>query len=313
MNRDLFRRYVWLVDTVRHAKGIQYEQIADLWLKSVLNDDKSPLALRTFHNHRHAIENLFGIKILCDRGNNNRYYIYEGDNPQSTRLKIWMMQKLGYSDLERELPIVADRIVLDECPEDKYGLDVIIEAIKSNHVVRLIYSVPTEDGKTSLLVAPYCVRYWNTRWYLMGKDIETERVHMFDLDRVVEIIMTDGRFDFPDGFSPRECFKDTFGMELPGNVSPDNVRLRISGVTRDKVRTLPLHHSQKEVLTANDYSVFEYYIIPGEDFVSTVLSHGLDTQVLYPYSLRRQIGDRIKEMAEQYDNDLAAEPLAIAE
>ena len=313
MNRDLFRRYVWLVDTVRHAKGIQYEQIADLWLKSVLNDDQSPLALRTFHNHRHAIESLFGIRILCDRGNNNRYYVFEGEDAQSTRLKIWMMQKLGYSDLDKEFEDLSERVLLEDTPEDRFGLNVIIEGIRHNKVMSLTYSVPTSDGKTVLAVAPYCVRYWNSRWFLLGKDVDSGLMHMFDLDRVVSITLTDRSFTYPEGFSPRECFRHSFGMALPGKDSPDNVRLRISGETRDKVRTLPLHHSQKEVMTTNDYSVFEYYIIPGEDFISTILSHGLDTQVVYPESLRQQVGERLREMADQYDSDFFAERLAIAE
>lgn len=300
MNRDLFRRYVWLVDTVRHAKRIQYEQIADLWLKSVLNDDNSPLALRTFHNHRHAIENLFGIKILCDRGDRNHYYIYEGDNAESTRLKIWMMQKLGYSELDTYFPQLADRIILDKNPEDRFGLNVIIVAIMNNRAVNMTYSIPTPDGKTSLTVAPYCIRYWNSNWYLIGKDIDTGIVHTFNLDRVVDIVLSDKKFTYPKDFSPRDCFRSSFGMELPGDERPQNVRLRICGSTRDKVRTLPLHNSQKEVLSTSGYSVFEYHIIPGEDFISTVLSQGLDTQVIYPESLRKDVGARIRGMAEQY-------------
>lgn len=313
MNRDLFRRYVWLVDTVRHAKRIQYEQIADLWLKSVLNDDNSPLALRTFHNHRHAIENLFGIKILCDRGDRNHYYIFEGDDAESVRLKIWMMQKLGYSELDSYFPQLADRIILDKNPEDRFGLNVIIESIMKDRAVRLLYSIPTPDGKTTLLVAPYCIRYWNSHWYLVGKDFETGALHTFDLDRVVEIVMTDQKFSYPKDFSPRDCFKNSFGMELPGMGKPENVRLRICGSTRDKVRTLPLHNSQKEVLSTNDYSVFEYHVIPGDDFVSTVLSHGLDTQVVYPESLRLKIGDKIRQMADLYSDGEAEEPLTMAE
>ena len=313
MNRDLFRRYVWLVDTVRHAKRIQYEQIADLWLKSVLNDDNSPLALRTFHNHRHAIENLFGIKIHCDRGDRNRYYIHEGDDIESTRLKIWMMQKLGYSDLDTYFPKLAERIILDRNPEDRFGLNVVIEAIMNNRVVRLVYSIPTSDGKTVLNVAPYCIRYWNSHWFLVARDVDTDMMHTFCLDRVVEIVITDKTFTYPKDFSPRECFKNSFGMELPGKKAPQNVRLRICGSTRDRVRTLPLHHSQKEVLSTGDYSVFEYHIVPGEDFVSTVLSQGVDTQVVSPESLRREIGDRIREMASLYDDAELEEPMAIAE
>lgn len=313
MNRDLFHRYVWLVDTVRHAKKIQYEQIAARWLKSVLNDDHSSLALRTFHNHRHAVENLFGIKIVCDRGDHNQYCIHEGDDASATRLKIWMMQKLGYSDLDDYFPVLSKRILLDHNPEDRFGLNEIIESIMQNRAIRLTYSIPTSDGKTVLIVAPYCVRYRNSRWALVGKDLDTGKLHNFDLDRTVEITLTDKKYTLPKDFSPRECFENTFGFDIPGTADAEPVRIRMRGVTRDKTRTLPLHKSQKEVVSTSDYSVFEYMIVPGEDFIGEVLSHGIDTEVIYPEWLRRDIAGRLRAMAAQYGEEESQQELAMAE
>ena len=83
MKRDLFRRYVWLVDVIRHAKSITYEEISELWKESPLNTDQSPLALRTFHNHRDAIAQLFGIRIHCNRSD-HEYYIQQ-DGIQGVR------------------------------------------------------------------------------------------------------------------------------------------------------------------------------------------------------------------------------------
>jgi hypothetical protein len=38
------------------------------------------IPLRTFHNHRHAIEELFDINIECDRRNGYVYYIENTDD-----------------------------------------------------------------------------------------------------------------------------------------------------------------------------------------------------------------------------------------
>ena len=62
MTRDLFRRYIWLVETVYSSGRITFEEIANKWKRSSLNNGTS-LVLRTFHNHRAAIEELFGILI----------------------------------------------------------------------------------------------------------------------------------------------------------------------------------------------------------------------------------------------------------
>ena len=301
MKRDLFRRYVWLIDTVRHARKIQFEGITERWMESPLNADHSQLALRTFHTHRHAIENLFGIRIICDRTDNNQYYIADWPNQNVTKLKMWMLQKLSFSDIDEETEPVGHRILLDPLPEEKYGLPNVIEAIQNNRVLRLSCSVPTSDNKTSLLLAPYCIRYWRSQWYIFGKDVETSMLHAFNLERVIEISPTDATFEYPRDFSPEVFFRDFFGMDVDSTRLPEVVRLKICGRTRDMAHTLPLHRSQKEVISAQDYSVFEYFIVPTEEFQNTILSHCTDTEVLFPESLRADVAKKVNEMARRYN------------
>lgn len=204
MKRDLFRRYVWLVDTVRHAKKVQFEEIADRWLSSAINDDKSPLALRTFHNHRHAIESLFGIRIECDRSDRHRYYIHEEPDRNSTLLKIWMLQRLGYSDIESDLKRMDKRISMDSLPEDKCGLYDIIEAIQNNNVLNISLSTPSSRGKESLFLAPYGVKFRKNSWHVVGKDIESGDLLDLCLDNLKSTAVTHATFVFPDDFSIAE-------------------------------------------------------------------------------------------------------------
>ncbi|MDE6533151.1 MAG: WYL domain-containing protein [Muribaculaceae bacterium] len=304
MKRDLFRRYVWLIDTVRHAKKLPFEDIAERWLKSPLNADHSQLALRTFHNHRHAIESLFGIRITCDRSDHNRYFIADWPEGNATKLKVWMLQKLSFSDLDEDSDPVRHRIILDLPPEERYGLSSIIEAIQKNTLIRLICAIPTSDGKTNLMIAPYCLRYWRGQWFILGKDTETDMLHAFNFDRVLDIQLTETHFDFPKDFSPEVFFRDFYGMDVNAMQIPEVVRLKISGRTRDEVRTLPLHNSQKEVMTNGEYSLFEFYLVPSETFQTTILSHGTDTEVVYPESLRESIGEKVRAMAERYTRHL---------
>lgn len=300
MKRDLFRRYVWLIETIRHAKKIQFEEITERWSTSPLNTDHSQLALRTFHNHRHAIENLFGIQITCDRSDKNRYFIADLPKGNSTKLKVWMLQKLSFSDLDKDIEPVKHRVLLDMLPEEKYGINTIIDAIQKNKVIQLTCAIPTSDNKTSLLLAPYCLRFWRGEWYVLGKDIETDLLHAFSFDRLIDIETTKQSFVYPRDFKPEIFFRDYYGMDVNVEKMPVVVRLKIGGRTRDEVRTLPLHDSQKEVMTNGDYSMFEYFIVPSEKFQTTILSHGTDTEVVFPESLRKDIADKVKELAERY-------------
>lgn len=304
MKRDLFRRYVWLIDTIRHAKKIQFEEITERWMESPLNADHSQLALRTFHNHRHAIESLFGIRIICDRADRNRYYIADWAGQNATKLKVWMLQKLSFSDLDEDTAPVKNRIILDMPPEEKYGLMSIIEAIQNNKVIKVMCSIPTSDNKTLLLIAPYCLRYWRGQWFILGKDIETSMLHAFDLERLIDVSVTKRHFEYPYDFKSEVFFRDFFGMDVNVQRMPEEVRIKVCGRTRDKLRTLPLHDSQKEVLTNSDFSIFEFFIVPSEEFENTLLSQGTDTEVLHPESLRKALGEKIKAMAQQYDREL---------
>ena len=66
---NLFNRYVWLVDIIYRRGEITFEEINEYWQRSLLNMDGEDIPLRTFHNHRKAIEQMFDINIECDKRN----------------------------------------------------------------------------------------------------------------------------------------------------------------------------------------------------------------------------------------------------
>ena len=289
---------------VRHAKKITFEKISQLWETSPLNVDNSPLALRTFHNHRDAIEHLFGIRILCDRSDHNQYYVADDDTLDTTRLKVWMLQTLSLSNTINKADSVENRIVLDITPEEKFGLMTVIDAMKCGKVININYSIPTSDNKTSLEIAPYCVRFWRSGWYIIGKDIETGKMHAFDLVRVISIAETQHTFEYPDNFSPADFLKKYYGVDIDTNIPVEDIQIKVFGKIRDKIRTLPFHVSQKEVMSAKDYSIFEYQLVPSEDFCEAVLSYGTGMEIISPESLRTRIARQVRDMARMYDSTL---------
>jgi predicted DNA-binding transcriptional regulator YafY len=299
MKRDLFRRYAWLVDTIRHAKKIPFEGITEQWLHSPLNDDHSELALRTFHNHRLAIENLFGIRITCDRSDRNQYYIADYPDNNAVRLKIWMLHQLSFPSPDDNPRAVARRILLDRHPENTHGLMELIDAMEARRTVAITYSIPT-DSKSTLNVEPYCLRFCHGSWYLLGKDTDTGVLHPFWLDRVLYVRRTDRAFTYPADFRPKEFLQKYFAMDITEKSEPVTIGVKIGGRTRDKVRTLPMHETQKEVMVHDGFSLFEFNLIPGEEFKAAILSQATDSEVVYPAWLRDEITSQVSRMAEKY-------------
>lgn len=303
MKRDLFRRYVWLVNVVRHAKSITFEEISELWEKSPMNIDRSSLALRTFHNHREAIAQLFGIHILCNRSDHEYYILENTDISGETKLRVWMLQTLSQQNLSSEdAADIGDRIVLDTMPEEKYGLTSIIEAMKNGNIITVRY--PEVIGESVLravdTIEPYCLRFWHYGWYLLGKDTSTGKLKIYSLSRMLQVEIHKEKFVYPRDFSPRQYFFNYFGVDVDSDRQPENIRIRIKGPLRQHLRIAPLHVSQREILTEPDSSIFDYCLVPSDEFVKAILGMGHKAEVISPSSLRKEIQAGLRKSLSLY-------------
>jgi len=90
---QLFRCYIWLVDTIYTAGHISRADIDRKWAQNyTLNDlHESAIPERTFHNWRHAIEDLFQINIECDRKLGRTYYIEDADDLERGGVRQWLI------------------------------------------------------------------------------------------------------------------------------------------------------------------------------------------------------------------------------
>ena len=79
------------------------------------------------------------------------------------------------------------------------------------------------------------------------------------------------------------------------------VRLRANALQSKFLRTLPLHPTQKVVESTEEYTIFEYYIIPTLEFRKELLSCGSAVEVLTPQSLRDEMKAQIQEMIVMYN------------
>ena len=91
MASNLFGRYVWL-DTLRRYKRLTYEEINQLWQQSRLSyGEGDELPIRTFHNHRNAIFDIFDVEIRCDTKDCYKYYIDNPERLEGDGLRGWLI------------------------------------------------------------------------------------------------------------------------------------------------------------------------------------------------------------------------------
>lgn len=75
------------------------------------------------------------------------------------------------------------------------------------------------------------------------------------------------------------------------------------GAHQHYMRSLPLHLSQKELYSCNEYADFELTLRPIYDFIMELQRYGTMIEVMEPQSLRQTMKCCISDLGELYKND----------
>ncbi|MBQ4010099.1 MAG: WYL domain-containing protein, partial [Bacteroidales bacterium] len=122
----LFKKYVWLVDTIRRERRISLADLNERWQRTELSEG-TPLSRTSFNRHRTAVEEIFGIIIGCDA--DNRYYIIDSGQIQTDTVQQWMLSTLTVSNIIGDARNLHDRILLENIPVEGELLRQVVEAM----------------------------------------------------------------------------------------------------------------------------------------------------------------------------------------
>lgn len=299
-NIETFRQYTWLLNIIQHAKKISYERIRDLWIENDMNDGK-PLSRTTFYRLRQAIEDMFGICINCDVSDGYQYYISNPEVLKDNSTQNWMLQTLTINNVLIDCLSIKDRLVLEEIPAGMEYLQIIIKAIKNNHVLTVKYRKFNDPEGYTTLIEPYCLKVFHQRWYLLGNNTAKKNgLQIYALDRIVSLTETGQDFEIDPSFDASSFFKNYFGVFIGKDETPTRIIIRAYGKMIPLLRTLPKHHSQKEIATTDKFSDFEYRLVPTFDFIQDLLKEGEDLEVVYPTFLKKKIICILKSSIHRY-------------
>ena len=298
MAKNYFNRYVWLIDTIYRRGHISLQDISRSWESSSFNEDGRPMAERTFHNHREAILDMFGIEIKNDRSLG--YYI-DSEDMEGDAIKQWLLESLSMNNLVNEAGGLRDRILFEKIPSSQKWLSPIVSAMKDGMAVRMTYQSYTRSEPNTFTAHPYCLKLFRQRWYLLAQSENYDHPRIYSLDRIQNIEELDIPLIFPDDFDAADYFSRYFGIFTGTDAPVETVRLKVDADQVNYFRSLPLHSSQQETETTPDYSIFQYRLVPTLDFGQEILRHGPSVEVLTPASLRDEIHANIKSMIDRYE------------
>lgn len=299
MTKDLFDKYIWLVDTIYRAGKITFEEINERWLRSRLSEGED-IPLRTFHNWRIAIEQVFDININCNRKGGYYYYIENADDMQKGGVRNWLLNTFAVNNLINESHHLKRRILFEEIPSGRKYLTSVIEAMRDGLEIELYYQSYWYEEPSTYTLQPYCIKVFKQRWYVIGFCKERNNIRTFSLDRIQQLTTLDAKFVYPKDFDPEAYFADYFGIMIE-NKKLETIRIKVYGMHVQYIRALPLHRSQCEIETTVDYSIFEYRMKPTLDFRQELLSRGVDVEVLAPLTFREEMIQSVEKMSSLYN------------
>ena len=294
----LFREYIWLVNTIYRAKKISLSEINDKWIETDYSGGVE-FSRTTFHRHKIAIEDMFGIYIECDRKNGFKYYIGNEYVLHEDSVQNWMLSTLSVSSLLAESMSLNERILLENVPSGDEKLKMVIKAMKENKKISITYRRYGGHATRTFDLEPYCIKLFGQRWYMLGRFAD-RGFAIFSLDRMLEIKMSDEKFKFEEDFDAASYFSDCFGVMLDENSKPEKVVIRAYGFEPYYLRDLPLHHSQREIQSTEEYSDFELRLKLTSDFKTKLLSRGEWIEILEPKALAEEIIEWHQKAIDRY-------------
>jgi predicted DNA-binding transcriptional regulator YafY len=290
--------YFWLIDTIASGR-LTREDINRRWSRCRYNDNhEDEFPERKFHRYKEEIQEIFDVEIRCDRSK-NYYYIDNKDDISGGFTRKWLLNAMAVHSMLDQAENMHDCVLYEDIPEGTQYLSLIVDAIKQRTQLQLKYHSFNRQDQYELSLAPYCLKVFKQRWYVVGSpSTHPGEKRIYALDRVLEMRPTEISFDYPEDFDAKRFFAPYYGVFR--NAEPTKVLIEANEKSTQFLRLLPLHESQKEVRQFHDKTYFEYFIAPTFDFIQELRTHGTDIRVMLPDTLVEYFREEAKKAYEMY-------------
>ncbi len=294
---ELVDKYIFLVQSFVEAgdKGLTLTQLQDKWE----NRYGIPYARRSFMNHRTAVEDLFGITIVCDRST-NCYRIDQSQSAVDKReavdylINTFTVNSLLTLGKER----LSGRVAVEDVPSGQKYLVPVMQAMLDNAVLSLSYKKYQSQQTDRRTIHPYAVKEFEKRWYIVAYSQEADALRTYAMDRITALQRTGARFPMLKDFDVERLFEASYGIYLPDEgQQPELVKIRATEREAAYLEDLPLHPSQ--IRLGNN--IFVLRVIPNPGFIMELLRHGDRLEILEPESLRQSVKEELKKALDKYE------------
>ena len=299
MRSTTYHKYIWLLDTLLGSDPLTFDEINMLWEDDPLYD--GPLPIRTFHEYKKGIKEMFGIDIVCNR-KKNVYYLKNPEVLEDNKPAQWLLDKYSIPKGFSAFSLLKDRVLLEEIPLGQAFLGRILEAMRQNVELKVDYQQYQREDLQSFHFQPYALKVYNHRWYLLGYLKEQKELRTIALDRIHTLDKLTTTFSLPAKFDAHKYFDNVVGIYVDKNLPVEEIKIRAYGILADYLRSTPLHKSQREGRSKHgEFAEFTYRLCVTPDLISQLLAMGENIEILEPKSLREEVVKKLRSTLQNYN------------
>jgi len=295
------KKCLYLINLLERKGALTLKEINDYYQYSSICEGDEILP-RTFLRYKDYIEATFPCYIeynartgkyeLC----RHRALYGEDDSLYDYLLSAYHIEGMTELALKHR-----EKILLSDAPTGVKYVQTILEAIDKKRGIECDYYSYNKKSVKHQTLIPYFLRTWENRWYLVAEpDNHHHGQSVFALERMDNIRLTGEKMLPSKKITPEEYFDGCFGVNHSDDQKPERILIKVYSTQVEYIKALPIHESQKEIEATDEWSIFEYRIIPCFNFYQQLLWHRERIEILEPKSIRDEMKRIIENMLNHY-------------
>lgn len=230
---------------------------------------------------------------------------------------ISFLEQFNQLPISNELSLIKDKL-FNETINYKFTPSKIIEfekieikgsefllpiynCIKNKNVLEIFYHPFKHQSASCLIVHPFYLKQYNSRWYLIAYCENFKNIGFYSLDRLNSFFCLEDRISNDKFKHEAEAyFRDIIGVSLPENRMVREIVVHFSVEQAPYVKTKPIHTSQKIINESETGIEIILNLIPNYEFYSLIQSFGSSVTIISPVEVRTKIIATLENTIKNY-------------
>jgi predicted DNA-binding transcriptional regulator YafY len=180
-------------------------------------------------------------------------------------------------------------------------LGQLYNAIHYKTVLKISYQPFQDEKAIELILHPYFLKQYNSRWFLFGYNPEHKKSDWnLAIDRIIAIKESKIAYIENTEIDWSEYFDDMIGVTKPELSSPEKVILHFYGITGKYMETKPIHGSQKTKWLDKNTLELSLHVVINYELERLILSYADTVKVVAPERLGEKILERLGRGCDGY-------------